>query len=365
MLLNQIWLYNFKNHEHKSFDFIDGINAFYGKNGVGKTNVLDAIYYLCNGKSYFTNMDSKIVSTQKDEMSVKGIFNVSLGNTDEVVIHYDKDKKKTIKKNKKKYKRILEHVGNFPAVMVTPTDVALIYDDSKARRKFLDLVLCQTDRQYIQNLTVYNKYLESRHKLLKQFKGNSLQHDTTLLEAYTAKMLEPAAYIAQKRIAFIDLFVPFFEKAYHDIAGEKVNIGLAYQSNIIVDGLQGQYEKSKQIDISIGRTSKGIHKDDLIFTLNGETLKQYASQGQIKSFLIAIKIAQFDYLQHILKVKPLLLLDDIFEKIDEDRAQRLMDLVSESHFGQIFISDTHHSRLENHIFCLNSKINAIPLTHAK
>lgn len=362
MYLKQIWLHQYKNHSQINFEFVEGINAIYGPNGVGKTNILDAIHYLCNGKSYFTNTDSKVILKGENELSVRGVFEYPDERNDDIIVSFNSQKKKIIKKNQKAYKRLIDHVGHFPVVMVTPTDMSLIYDDSKERRRFMDLVLCQTDNRYISSLSAYKKVLEARNKLLKQMQEKGI-NDATLLEGYTIKMSEPAQYILDERKKFSKIFKPLFEKAYQTIAKEKSEIGFTYENDLQAGSIYEQLSKTIPTDIRAGRTTQGIHKDDLVFTLGEEPLKRFASQGQIKSFLIAIKIAQFDYLQEQNGQKPLLLLDDIFEKIDEQRAQSLMNMVSESHFGQIFITDTHESRLEKHIYDLKSTIKTISLKH--
>jgi DNA replication and repair protein RecF len=364
MYLKHIWLHQYKNHSQLNVEFVEGINAIYGANGVGKTNILDAIHYLCNGKSYFTNTDSKVILKGENELSVRGIFEFHDERQDDITVSFNAQKKKIIKKNQKAYKRLIDHVGHYPVVMVTPTDVSLIYDDSKERRRFMDLVLCQTDSKYISALSTYKKILETRNKVLRQMQEKGIS-DATLLDGYTQKMAEPAQYILDARKEFTAAFIPLFEKAYETIAKEKSQIGFLYENDLMEGNIAQQLEKSVSIDIRAGRTTKGIHKDDLVFTLAEEPIKRFASQGQIKSFLIAIKIAQFDYLKEQNGQKPLLLLDDIFEKIDEERAQSLINMVSESHFGQIFITDTHESRLEKHIYDLKSAIKAIPLTHGQ
>jgi len=360
MYLKNLWLYQFKNHAQKSFEFTDGINAIYGSNGVGKTNILDAIHYLCNGKSYFTNTDSKIITKGENSLSVRGIFEQENDVIDDILVSFDVKKKKTIKKNKKTYKRLIDHIGQYPIVMVTPTDIALIYDGSEERRRFMDLILCQTDPQYIASLSAYKKILDTRNKLLKQMHEKGFS-DTTLLEGYTEKLITPACYIYDARKAFIEAFQPFFEKAYLRMSNAADSIGFKYENDNQEESLKVQLQANFKRDMAAARTTQGIHKDDLIFTLDDEPIKQFASQGQIKSFLIALKIAQFDYLNDKTQKKPILLLDDIFEKIDEERAQHLIDMVSEDHFGQIFISDTHKNRLEKHVFDLKTSIKIIPL----
>jgi len=362
MFLKQLWLHQYKNHLQNEQEFVDGINAIYGPNGAGKTNILDAIHYLCNGKSYFTNSDSKVISKGQEELSVRGIFELEDHTEDDVLIKFGSAKKKSIKRNKKTYKRLIDHVGTFPVVMVTPTDINLIYDDSKERRRFMDLVLCQTEPKYIQSLAEYKKLLEARNRLLKQMLDRGIQ-DQTLLEGYTEKMIEPASYIYESRSRFTQELAPLFMKTNANLAHEELDIGFAYSNDLEGQNIEEQFTKNWQNDLRAGRTTQGIHKDDLLFTLDQEPIKKFASQGQIKSFLISVKIAQFDYLNAQNKRKPLLLLDDIFEKIDENRAQNLMEMVSEDHFGQIFISDTHESRLEKHIYGLKSAIKTIPLAH--
>lgn len=365
MHLKELWLYHYKNHEQRSFDFTTGVNALFGSNGVGKTNVLDAIHYLCNGKSYFTNADSKVIQKGEDELSVKGIFQMDDGLEKEIVISFGKDSKKSIKHNQKRLKRLQDHVGQFPVVVVTPTDIALIYDDSRERRRFIDLVLCQVNQQYLYNLSAYNKALEQRNRILKQIKEKGIQ-DITILEAYTHKLIAPGQMVAEFRKDFIEEFTPLFEEAYHSIAKEESNIAFEYRSDL-ADGLELSQilEINQKNDMFSGRTTQGIHKDDLILLLNDEPIKKFASQGQIKTFLIALKIAKFDYLHQKMGIKPLLLLDDIFEKIDEDRAQNLIDLVGQTHFGQIFLSDTHESRVKKHLEHIETAIKSIPLEHGK
>jgi len=360
MYLKNLWLYQFKNHVQKSFEFTEGINAIYGSNGVGKTNILDAIHYLCNGKSYFTNTDSKVITKGENSLSVRGVFEQENDVIDDILVSFDIQKKKTIKKNKKTHKRLIDHIGQFPVVMVTPTDIALIYDGSEERRRFMDLILCQTDAKYIASLSAYKKILDARNKLLKQMSEKGIS-DTSLLEGYTHKLIAPATYIYEARKSFIAAFQPFFEKAYMRMSNAADAIGFSYDNDNQAASLQEQLQENLKKDMAAARTTQGIHKDDLIFTLDGEPIKQFASQGQIKSFLIALKIAQFDYLNHQTHKKPILLLDDIFEKIDEERAQHLIDMVSEDHFGQIFISDTHKDRLEKHVFDLKTSIKIIPL----
>jgi DNA replication and repair protein RecF len=361
MYLKQLWLYQYKNHEQLSFDFTDGINAIYGANGIGKTNVLDAIHYLCNGKSYFTNADSKVISKGKNELSVKGIFVLDDMSEYEVIVKFGTESKKTIHQNQKRLKRLQDHIGHYPVVMVTPTDVRLIYDDSKERRRFMDLVLCQVDTQYLYSLSSYNKALDQRNKVLKQMKEKGIQ-DPTILDAYTQKLIAPGQLIADIRKEFINEFTPLFQKAHQSIAKQESEISFEYKSHINEENnLKRLLADNKNLDLAAGRTTKGVHKDDLLFLLSQEPIKQFASQGQIKTFLIALKVAKFDYLYSKTGKKPLLLLDDIFEKIDEERAQHLMELVGETHFGQIFLSDTHQSRIKKHLQDLNTSIKSIPL----
>lgn len=362
MYLKNLWLHQYKNHIKSDYEFVDGINAIYGLNGVGKTNILDAIHYLCNGKSYFTNTDSKVITKGYDELSVRGIFELEDKTEDDVLISFGVGKQKKIKRNQKLHKRLIDHVGQYPVVMVTPTDINLIYDDSKERRRFMDLVLCQTDAKYISALASYKKLLEARNKLLRQMIEKGIT-DQTLLEGYTDKMIQPAEYVYTERSKFIHKLTPLFNNTNSIIANENLEIGFEYANDLDGNSVKAQFEQNFGADIRAGRTTQGIHKDDLRFTLAQEPIKKFASQGQIKSFLISLKIAQFDYLNAQNKRKPLLLLDDIFEKIDANRAQQLMEMVSEEHFGQIFISDTHESRLEKHIYDLNSTIKTIPLTH--
>ena len=328
----------------KSFDFDAKINCFVGNNGVGKTNVLDSIYHLSFGKSYFNPITSQNIHHGTDFFVVDG--NYEKENRDEkVLVSAKKGQKKVIKRNGKIYERLADHIGFLPLVIISPSDRDLITEGSDTRRKFMDGVISQSDKSYLADLLQYSKTLSQRNALLKYFAANNT-FDQDTLNVYNEQLCQYGNPIFEKRKLFIETFAPIFQERYKAISGETEQVSLAYSSKLFDSALEHLLTNALAKDRALQYSSVGIHKDDLQFEISGYPVKKFGSQGQQKSFLIALKLAQFDFIKAESKVTPILLLDDIFDKLDERRVAHIIKLVNTEHFGQIFISDTHPDRTE-------------------
>jgi DNA replication and repair protein RecF len=343
VFLQRLQLFHFKNHSERSLEFCNGINTLTGANGVGKTNILDAVHYLANAKSYFNGIDSQIIEHNASFFTVKGMFEGDVAS--EILIQFEGGKK-TIKKNDKVYPRLIDHIGMIQTVFITPYDIDLVLGNSDDRRRFIDLSLCQIDKSYLQNLSNYKKALEQRNALLKSMQGRPIDPD--LLSSFDAKLIPAGLLIHQKRKEFVDQLLLNFTHIYQTLSLGSETPTIHYESQLLEGDFAKLLEEAYRFDMSAQRTTIGVHKDDLAFGLGDFPLKKFGSQGQIKSFIIALKLAQYNYFQEVTKNHPILLLDDIFEKIDEQRAQRLIDMVGTSGYGQIIITDTHASRVETH-----------------
>lgn len=343
MLLRRLQLLNFKNHEEITWQF-SRINCITGSNGVGKTNVLDAIYYLSLCKSFFISSDQQNIRHNES-------FFLCAGNYEEgeekfsVQLGVKRNTRKSLKKDGVEYEKLAHHIGLVPLVIITPFDIQLVYEHGEERRRFMDTLLSQTDREYLENLQLHNRLLDQRNRQLKQF-AERRSFDKELLETYNQQLAPHAQAVYAKRKQFFEDFLPIFKEKYQLISGGAENAGVTYESNLHEADFLTLMADYLQKDRALERTTKGIHKDDWKFTIDDLAVKKYASQGQTKSFVIALKLAQYDYLKNITNKKPLLLLDDIFEKLDAQRAQQLMELVADESFGQIFITDTHKERVE-------------------
>ncbi|SFS58369.1 DNA replication/repair protein RecF [Sphingobacterium wenxiniae] len=348
MWLKQLSVLNFKNYTESSLDFLPQVNAFAGPNGAGKTNMLDAIHYLALCKSYFNPIDSQHIKKGMDWFMVQGEFEREQ-ISDVVSCSVKKNQKKQFKKNKKDYPRLADHIGQFPLVMISPNDSIIVTDGSEERRKFMDNVISQTDNHYLDTLINYNKVLLQRNSLLKQIKQTGVL-DLGLLEVLNMQLVEVGERIFQRRQQFMEEFLPEFERYYRFLTDEAESVSLIYESPLMEQDFMELLSSNLEKDRILERTSQGVHKDDLLFSIHeGMPLKKFGSQGQQKSFLIALKLAQYSFLREKKKYKPLLLLDDIFDKLDEKRTKKLMQLVSDDEFGQIFLSDTDAYRIK-HIF---------------
>ncbi len=345
MYLEKLSLLNFKNFESQSFDFQDKINCFVGDNGIGKTNVLDAIYYLSFGKSYFNPVATQNIRHYQDFFMIEGNYKID-DRKESIVCSLKRGQKKVIKRNDKDYERFSDHIGFLPLVIISPADRDLITEGSDRRRKFIDSVISQSDKSYLKTLINYNKVLSQRNSLLKYFAANRT-FDALNLKVYDEQLEQYGKAIYEKRNLFLSEFTPIFEERYNTISNGKEAVNLSYKTQLNDDSLTNLLEQSLEKDRMLQYTSVGIHKDDMLFEIDGFSVKKYGSQGQQKSFLIALKLAQFDFIKNQSNLKPILLLDDIFDKLDENRVAQIIDLVNQDDFGQLFISDTHTDRTED------------------
>jgi len=345
MILTTLSLVNYKNFESQDFEFDTKINCFVGANGVGKTNALDAIYHLSFGKSYFNPIASQNIKHNEDFFVVDGIFDKN-DKSEKVVVSLKRGQKKMIKRNGKAYDKFSDHIGFIPLVIISPADRDLIIEGSDTRRKFIDSVISQSDKPYLSNIINYNKVLSQRNALLKYFALNNTFNAQTL-EVYNEQLDTYGKEIFKTRKAFLETFIPIFKSRYVAISNNNENVNLSYKSDLFEGDLKTLLAKCVNKDKALQYTSTGIHKDDLNFEIDSYPIKKFGSQGQQKSFLIALKLAQFDFIKQQSGVTPLLLLDDIFDKLDENRVAQIIGLVDNEDFGQLFISDTHAERTEN------------------
>ncbi|WP_417882003.1 DNA replication/repair protein RecF [Xanthomarina gelatinilytica] len=345
MILKSLSLLNYKNFESQSFEFNDRINCFVGNNGVGKTNVLDAIYHLSFGKSYFNPIASQNIKHHESFFVINGDYEKD-GKTEKIAVSLKKGQKKVIKRNNKVYDRFSDHIGFLPLVIISPADRDLIIEGSTTRRKFIDSVISQSDKNYLDHLINYNKILVQRNSLLKYFAlNNTFNADT--LDIYNKQLDTYGQVIFEKREVFLETFIPIFKERYKAISNGNEPVNLIYNSDLKEDKLEPLLKTNINKDKALQYTSVGIHKDDLVFEIKNHPIKKFGSQGQQKSFLIALKLAQFDFIKAQSGVNPILLLDDIFDKLDENRVSQIIKLVDDKNFGQLFISDTHADRTEN------------------
>ena len=344
VFLKQLSLLNYKNLAQIEFDFDAKINCFVGKNGVGKTNILDAIYHLAYGKSYFNPLAVQNIKHGEEFFVIDALLEKN-GKEEKIVCSLKKGQKKTIKRNGKVYEKLSEHLGLIPLVIISPSDADLIVEGSETRRKFIDSVIATLDSSYLQLLIQYQKTLAQRNALLKYFALNQT-FDADNLSIYNEQLSNSGQLIFEKRKQFLNNFIPIFEKHHTNISGGNEKVALKYESQLFEKDLMSLLEESLQKDRIIQYTSAGIHKDDLVFEIDGFPIKKFGSQGQQKSFLIALKLAQFEFMKKQSGELPILLFDDIFDKLDETRVQKIVTMVNDAVFGQIFISDTHAERTE-------------------
>jgi DNA replication and repair protein RecF len=345
MILNTLSLINYKNFESQSFTFDSKINCFVGHNGIGKTNVLDAIYHLSFGKSYFNPIATQNIKHDEEFFVVDGVFDKD-ERQEKIIVSLKKGQKKIIKRNGKIYEKFSDHIGFIPLVMISPADRDLIIEGSDTRRKFIDSVISQSDKTYLNNIINYNKVLVQRNALLKYFALNNTFNAQTL-DIYNEQLHNYGSDIFKTREEFLKAFIPIFKLRYNAISNRKEDVNLSYKSDLFEGDLKTLLKTNLNKDKALHYTSVGIHKDDLNFEIETYPIKKFGSQGQQKSFLIALKLAQFDFVKQQSGVTPILLLDDIFDKLDEQRVAQIIHLVDNEHFGQIFISDTHPERTEN------------------
>ncbi len=344
MYLQKISLINFKNFTSQSFSFGNKINCFVGNNGVGKTNVLDAIYHLSFTKSYFNSVALQNIKHGKNFFVIEGEYNLNNRN-EKVVFSLKKGHRKVLKRNDKKYNKLSEHIGQFPLVVISPADSSLITEGSDVRRNFIDSIIYQQNQKYLNYLIAYNKALSQRNALLKYFTANKT-FDSLNLNIYNEQLCDYGVVIYKIRKQFLEEFTPIFNEKYQIISKNKELVKLKYTSQLEHSDMNELLKKSIEKDRILQYTTSGTHKDDLIFDIGGYHIKKIGSQGQQKTYLIALKIAQFQLIKKQTKVTPILLLDDIFDRLDKKRVTQLLNLVNKDEFGQIFITDTHLERIK-------------------
>jgi DNA replication and repair protein RecF len=342
MHLQSLSLLNYKNFDAISFEFDPKFNCLVGNNGKGKTNILDSIYHLSFGKSYFNPISLQNIRHGEDYFMIEGEF-AREEKVEKIVVGMRRGQKKTLKRNNKIYDKFSEHIGFLPLVIVSPSDRDLIVEGSEARRKFIDSVISQSDKNYLSVLVQYHRFLEQRNALLKYFAANQT-FDSKTLEVYDLNLDRLGAEIHLKRKEFIDRFMSIFSHQYKAVSQTEEGIGLNYESDLNDANLADLLKTNLQKDRMLQYTSVGIHKDDLNFSIEGFPIKKFGSQGQQKTYLIALKLAQFHFIAEKSGIAPILLLDDIFDKLDDNRVSQLVSLVNQDVFGQIFISDTHADR---------------------
>lgn len=343
MHLSKLHLVNFKNYEVADIELVDGINGFVGPNGSGKTNILDAVYYLSMCKSYLNVLDRQNIRFNEQFFSIIGDWEKSHKNY-QIHCAIKINAKKVFRNNKKEYDKLADHIGQFPVVMISPYDRDLIAEGSELRRRWMDGILSQLDRDYLNQIQRYAKVLEQRNALLK----NMFEHrlfDQESIEPWNIQLEECGTIIYERRCQFVEQFIPYFQDFYQNISSGSEKVSFTYKSQLSTDNFGKLLKESERKDAVTQYTNVGIHKDDLIFMINEHPVKKFGSQGQQKSFIIALRLAQYEWLKTHLNVKPVLLLDDIFDKLDTLRVAKLLDLVSQNYFGQVIVTDTDQERL--------------------
>ena len=359
MYLKQLTLTQYKNIRSKTFDFNPKINCFVGDNGKGKSNLLDAIYHLAFGKSYFNPIASQNIQLGEDFFVIEGRYEREK-REEKIVCSLKKGQKKVMKRNGKVYEKLSDHIGLIPTVIISPADRDLIAEGSSTRRKFMDGVIGQTDAVFLQNLIEYHKILSQRNALLKFFAlNNTFESDT--LAVYNDQLSQRSTALYEKRKAFMETFIPVFNTRYQDISEGNERVDLEYESQLHQNSHKALLESSLEKDKILQYTSTGIHKDDINFLLEAQPIKKFGSQGQQKTFLIALKLAQFDFLKKQTGGAPLLLLDDAFDKLDQKRVTQIISLVDQNDFGQIFLTDTHEERTLDALHSLKSSYELFKL----
>ena len=350
MILKNISIINYKNIKGANLDLSPKINCLIGHNGMGKTNFLDAIYYLSFCRSANLPVDSQIITHDENFFMLEGNYENDNGDVENIYCGMKRGTKKHFKRNKKEYKRLSQHIGLIPLILVSPSDVSLIEGGSEERRKLMDVVISQYDHSYIEALTNYNNALKQRNALLKM----EQEPDPMLMELWEQQMAQNGEVLFAKRQAFVNELVPVFQQIYQHISGDQEKVNLIYTSHCTRGPLLEVIQRDRFKDRAVGYSLHGVHRDDLEFLLGDYQMKREGSQGQNKTFVIALKLAQFSFLQRTASnTTPLLLLDDIFDKLDAQRVEAIVQLVSGDNFGQIFITDTNRDHLDQILHRLN------------
>lgn len=357
--VNSISLVQFKNYGSKTFDFPNRITGICGLNGIGKTNLLDAIYYLCFTRSYFARTDSQNVQHRTAGFRLDGRFDLN-GEELQTVCVIRETGKKEFSVNTEMYDRFSAHIGRFPCVVIAPDDVHIITDASEERRRFLDALLSQQDAVYLRTLIDYTRVLQQRNSYLRSLTDRRADHN--LLDTYDMQLADSGTTIFNFRQRFLENFIPRILHLYEGIAGKAEGLSITYKSQLIHDELNALLRSGREKDIILQRTSAGIHRDDLELVMNSQPFKSIASQGQRKSLLFALKLAEFDSLRETKGFAPILLLDDVFEKLDADRMHNLLAKVCTETDAQIIVTDTHAERITKHLETLNVDYGIITLS---
>lgn len=352
MYLKKLSLSNFKNYSQAELEFSPKINCIVGNNGVGKTNILDAIHYLSLTKSFFNNIDSVSIKHDEDFFIIQGWFDRQ-GEVDNIFCSFQRQKQKVLRRNGKECQRMTDHVGKYPVVMISPADNALISEGSEERRKFLNKIISQYSAEYLDSVLNYNKALQQRNKLLKDFKAD-WNFDEEMLSVWDSQLVKYGCLVFSERDLLVNEIIPVFQEYYSMISNQKESVKLIYRSHLADGDFNESLKNAVTKDRALEYTTIGIHKDDLIFEMDGFPVKSLGSQGQQKSYLVALKLAKFDYIKRKAGFAPILLLDDIFDKFDAERVAQIIRLVGNHRFGQIFITDTHQDRLMEILNSLNT-----------
>ena len=353
MFIEELSLVNFKNFEQAEMKFSPDLNCFIGNNGAGKTNLMDAIYYLSFCKSFLNPVDLQNIRHRQDFFVIQGKYQRQ-GNEENIYCGLKKGNKKHFKRNKKEYKKLSEHIGLLPLIVITPSDIDLIMGGSDERRKFIDTVISLYNHQYLDSLIRYNRALLQRNNLLKQFAATS-RFQAESLEIWDDQLVHYAEIIHRERKLYIKRFLPVFQNYYELISGGNETIGLEHLSHLYNGDFATQLREAGQRDRVLQFTTVGIHKDDIEFKLGDFPIRKLGSQGQKKTFLVALKLAQYNFVKEISGITPILLLDDIFDKLDKHRVEQIVKLVADDHFGQIFITDTNREHLDRIVALVNAE----------
>ena len=357
MFLKKLALHNFKNHLEFSAEFSEHCNCILGENGAGKTTVIDAIYFLSLTKSSLSNQEALCINHNQEFFMICGDFYKN-EKIEEVICSLQRGQRKTILIDKKAIERIADHIGNYPVVMMAPHDTDIVRDSAEARRKFFDGVISQIDSEYFQNLLLHNRLLLQRNSLLKQFAERNY-FDKPLLEVYSEPLLEKALIINKVRTQFLEKYLPIFQKHYAALSENREIVGIFYDSEVCEAGFSDEFKQNYKLDIAAHRTLKGVHKDDYSFEINSFTLRKFGSQGQQKAFAMALKLAQFELITVEKGQKPILLMDDIFDKLDDRRIQMLIQMIENKVFGQVFITDARPERSKKLLENISEGVNYV------
>ena len=353
MYIQELSVVNFKNIEHAEFQFSSSLNCFIGNNGAGKTNLMDAIHYLSFCKSFLNPVDGQNIRFDQDFFMLQGKY-ARQDSEETIYCGLKRNQKKIVKRNQKEYKKLSEHIGLIPLIIVTPSDTNLISGGSEERRRFIDSVISQYDAMYLDCLIRYNRALLQRNNLLKQFAaGNFFQQES--LDVWDDQLVKYGRQIFDVRSGFIEKLKPIFQHYYELISGGTENVGLKLESDLLENDFEQTLKDTVGKDRLLQYTTAGVHKDDFEFELAGYPIRKFGSQGQKKTYLVALKLAQFDFMKEVSGLTPLLLLDDIFDKLDKSRVEQIVKLVADDHFGQIFITDTNREHLDQMIESLETE----------